>query len=82
MKMSGRRGLIMRGTTRLIICAALAGCAKSSPMVPALSPAPCAAEKPAIDVVHIDGHFVISDDDMGKLTGYIAALEAGCSAPK
>lgn len=51
-------------------------------MAPILNPAPCAAEKPTIDVVHIDGHFVISDDDMGKLTGYIAALEAGCAAPK
>lgn len=82
MKMSGRRGLIMRVTTRLIICVALAGCAKSTPMAPILNPAPCAAEKPEIDVVHVDGHFVIADDDMGKLTGYIAALEAGCTAPK
>ncbi|PKS25077.1 hypothetical protein CX680_18490 [Klebsiella pneumoniae] len=38
--------------------------------------------KAVIDVVHVDGHFVIADDDMGKLTGYIAALEAGCTAPK
>lgn len=82
MKRSDRRGLIMRVTTRLIICAALAGCANSTPVAPILNPAPCAAEKPTIDVVHIDGHFVISDDDMGKLTGYIAALEAGCAAPK
>lgn len=50
-------------------------------MTPTLNPAPCAAEKPVIDVVHVDGHFVIADDDMGKLTGYIAALEAGCTAP-
>ncbi|WP_407261513.1 hypothetical protein [Klebsiella quasipneumoniae] len=53
-----------------------------TPMTPTLNPAPCAAEKPVIDVVHVDGHFVIADDDMGKLTGYIAALEAGCTAPK
>ncbi|GKI68959.1 hypothetical protein NUBL2908_35050 [Klebsiella pneumoniae] len=51
-------------------------------MTPTLNPAPCAAEKPVIDVVHVDGHFVIADDDMGKLTGYIAALEAGCTAPR
>lgn len=72
----------MRVTTRLIICAVLAGCANSAPVVPLLTPKTCAAEKPTIDIVHIDGHFVISDDDMGKLTGYIAALEAGCVAPQ
>lgn len=72
----------MRVITPLIICVALAGCMKSTPMTPILNPAPCAAEKPVIDVVHVDGHFVIADDDMGKLTGYIAALEAGCTAPK
>lgn len=72
----------MRVTTRLIICAALAGCGKSLPVTAVLTPEPCAAVKPTIDVVHIDGHFVISDDDMGELTGYIAALEAGCVAPE
>lgn len=72
----------MRVTTRLIICAVLAGCAKSQPAMSSLTPKPCAAEKPAIEVVHIDGHFVISDGDMGKLTGYLAALEAGCVAPE
>lgn len=51
-------------------------------MVPTLSPEPCVAKKPTINVVHINGHFVISDGDMGKLTGYIAALEAGCTAPR
>ena len=72
----------MRVITLLIICVALVGCLKSTPVTPMLSPAPCAAEKPTIDIVHLNGHFVISDDDMGKLTGYIAALEAGCTAPK
>lgn len=82
MKMSGRRGLTMRVIIQLIICVVLAGCARSTPVVPTLSPEPCVAEKPTINVVHINGHFVISDGDMGKLTGYIAALEAGCTAPR
>ncbi|HHL2859205.1 TPA: hypothetical protein ACQ49C_004620 [Citrobacter freundii] len=43
---------------------------------------PCAAEKPTIDIAHVDGYFVILESDMGKLTGYMAALEAGCIPPK
>ncbi|EDS3849457.1 hypothetical protein ZM01_003900 [Salmonella enterica subsp. enterica serovar Oranienburg] len=54
----------------------------SPALTPMLEPTQCAAEKPTIDIVHLDGYFVISDDDMGKLTGYIAALESGCVAPK
>jgi hypothetical protein len=80
--MSDRLELIMRVITRLIICAALAGCGKSTPPLTAMTKAPCAAEKPVINLVHLDGHFVITDDDMGQLAGYIAALEEGCIAPK
>ena len=72
----------MRGTIPLIICVVLAGCGMPPARTPMLKPAQCAAEKPTIDIIHIDGYFVISDDDMGKLTGYIAALESGCVAPK
>lgn len=69
----------MREIIPLIICAVLAGCESSTPI---LAPSPCAAEKPKIDITHIDGYFVISDGDMGQITGYISALEAGCIAPK
>lgn len=71
----------MRVTTRLIICTGLVGCASLPTAPSAMGMKPCAAEKPTIDIVHVDGHFVISDGDMGKLTGYMAALEAGCVAP-
>lgn len=71
----------MRVITRLIICVALAGCGKSQPVTAAMTLKACAAVKPVINVVHIDGHFIISDDDMGKITGYMAALEAGCVTP-
>ena len=80
--MSDRLELIMRVITRLTICVALAGCGKSTPALTAMTKAPCAAEKPVINLVHLDGHFVITDDDMGQLAGYIAALEEGCIAPK
>ncbi|EMX5185650.1 TPA: hypothetical protein I8275_003811 [Citrobacter freundii] len=72
----------MRGIIPLIICVVLAGCGMSPALTPMLEPTQCAAEKPTIDIVHLDGYFVISDDDMGRLTGYIAALESGCVAPK
>lgn len=80
--MSGKGALIMRATTLLIICVSLAGCGNQYQQIPTLKPAPCAAEKPKIDIVHVDGYFVITDSDMGQLTGYMAALEAGCIAPK
>lgn len=82
MLMSGRRISITRVTTRLIICVVLAGCVSSTQETTSLSPTPCAADRPTINIVHVDGHFIISDEDMGQLTGYIAALEAGCVAPK
>lgn len=82
MLMSGRRISITRVTTRLIICVVLAGCVSSTQETTSLSPTPCAADRPKINIVHVDKHFIISDEDMGQLTGYIAALEAGCVAPK
>lgn len=80
--MNGKSALIMRATTLLIICVSLGACENSAQLVPTMKPAPCAAEKPTIDIAHVDGYFVIPDSDMGKLTGYIASLEAGCIAPK
>lgn len=80
--MNGRRISITRVATRLIICVVLAGCANSTQEITSLSPTPCAADRPTINIVHVDGHFIISDEDMGQLTGYMAALEAGCVAPK
>lgn len=72
----------MHAITLLIISVGLAGCASSLSAIPSINPKPCAAEKPVIDIVHTAGHFVISDSDMGKITGYIAALESGCVAPE
>lgn len=70
----------MPGITLLIICGALAGCSQSS-VNPA--PAPCAATRPTLnDSAQVDGYFVISNADMGQLTGYMAALEQGCIAQK
>lgn len=80
--MNGKSALIMRATTLLIICVSLGACGNSAQLVPTMKPAPCAAEKPAIDIAHVDGYFVIPESDMGKLTGYMAALEAGCITPK
>lgn len=80
--MNGKSASIMRVTTRLIICVSLAGCGSLNQPIPTLKAALCAAEKPTIDIVHVDEHFIITDSDMGKLTGYMAALEAGCIAPK
>lgn len=82
MKMTGSSVSITRNVTLLIICGSLVGCGNSVPQIPILKVTPCAAEKPMIDIAHVDGYFVIPDDDMGKLTGYMAALEAGCIAPK
>lgn len=82
MLMSGRRISITRVTTRLIICVVLVGCVNSTQETASLSPTPCAADRPTINIVHVDGHFIISDKDMGQLTGYMAALESGCVAPK
>ena len=82
MPMSDRLTSMLRGMTRLAICVVLAGCASSNPLVPSLKPEPCAADRPTINAVLVDGYFVISKDDMGQLTGYMAALEAGCVAPK
>ena len=72
----------MRGIIPLIICVVLAGCGTSPALTPMLEPTQCAAEKPTIDIAHVDGYFVIPENDMGKLTGYMAALEAGCIPPK
>lgn len=72
----------MRAITLPIICAALAGCMSlKQASLPALTLTPCAAEKPTLkSVVHLDGHFILTDAEMGQLTGYIAALEEGCVA--
>lgn len=68
----------MRVTTLLIICVALAGCE-----LKATTPPSCAAAKPHLsDTTVADGYFIISEADMGQLTGYMAALEEGCIAPK
>lgn len=80
--MNGKSALIMRATTLLIICVSLGACGNSAPLVPTMKAEPCAAEKPTIDIAHVDGYFVIPENDMGKLTGYMAALEAGCIPPK
>lgn len=80
--MSGNSALIMRAITLLIICVGLGACGNSDQLVPTMKAAPCAAEKPTIDIAHVDGYFVIPESDMGKLTGYIAALEAGCIPAK
>lgn len=80
--MNGKSALIMRATTLLIICVGLGACENSAQLVPTMKAAPCAAEKPTIDIAHVDGYFVIPESDMGKLTGYMAALEAGCIPPK
>lgn len=82
MPMSGRLTLITRAITRLSICVVLAGCGNSTPLVPNLNREPCAADRPTINAVLVDGYFVLSESDMGQLTGYMAALEAGCVAPK
>ena len=79
MKRNGKSGLILPGLILLSICISLAGCGKS---IPTMTPAPCAAQKPTIDIVEVDGYFVISDADMGQLTGYMSALESGCTPPK
>lgn len=71
----------MPGIILLITCGALAACAKSQQVT--LTPTKCAAAKPVLsDTAHVDGYFVISDADMAQLTAYMAALEAGCIAPK
>lgn len=81
MKMNGSSVSITRNITLLIIFVSLVGCGNSVQQIPILKANPCAAEKPTIDIAHVDGYFVIPEDNMGKLTGYMAALESGCIAP-
>ncbi len=79
--MNASSALNTRVITLLIIYAALGGC-RNQTVIPTLKPETCAAVKPTlINVVYLDGYFILTDSDMGQLTGYIAELEEGCIAP-